>query len=103
MKCPACDKKAIGFYKWSTGKNAIETHCGNCDEILKANWVVYFGIFILICITIATLPFVNDFWTYVNIEPPLRVIKGIVLIPAVVIVGGIIWGVGGYKLAPRLK
>jgi hypothetical protein len=37
MKCPSCNKRAIGFVSWASGKRWIRWQCPHCGVGLKAS------------------------------------------------------------------
>jgi len=75
MKCPKCNDNALSFTKWCVGTNAISTECSSCGIELKANYIVYIGILITVIATVAAVPFVNDFWVYLDITLPFKSLR----------------------------
>lgn len=101
MKCPQCNSDAINFLKWMQKHYAFKTECNNCGAQLKANITVYIGFILTVLITLAFIPFLDDIFSFFNIELEYKKLKLLALFPIMLLGGAITWFTGGYKLSTK--
>jgi len=94
MNCPKCNQPAIGFIKWARGSEAFKTQCSRCGVSLKANAITIIGFILTVLITGGFVVFVKIF-----LEPELSkgFFKFIFALPIAIILGAIVFKIGGYK------
>lgn len=101
MKCPQCNSDAISFMKWMQKHYAFKTECDSCGAQLKANIIVYIGFILTVLITLSFIPFLDDIFSFFNIELEYKKLKLLALLPIMLIGGYITWLIGDYKLSTK--
>lgn len=101
MICPKCNKLALDFFKWGSGKNAFSTHCNECNVKLKANLIVYIGFILTVLPPIILVPYRQEVLDFLNLSHVFFQSKlGLLVIVSPIILGFgfLTWFLGGYKV-----